>query len=80
MTVFTGKSVYKAIASGVVCILKKPKLSAERIHIEDAETELKRMQAARIVAAETLQQIYEQSLEEIGESNAQIFGIHMMML
>lgn len=80
MTVFTGKSVYKAIASGVVCILKKPKLSAERIHVEDAETELKRMQAARIVAAETLQQIYEQSLEEIGESNAQIFGIHMMML
>lgn len=80
MTVFTGKSVYAAAACGLICILRKPKLPAERIRIDDTATELKRVEAARIVAAEQLQQLYEQFLDEIGESNAQIFSIHMMML
>lgn len=80
MTVFTGKSVYGAAVCGLICILRKPKLSAERIAVEDVSTELKRVEAARIVASEQLQQLYEQYIDEIGEPNAQIFSIHMMML
>lgn len=80
MTVFTGKSVYDAAVCGLICILRKPKLSAERMHVDDISTELKRVEAARIVATEQLQQLYELFLDEIGESNAQIFNIHMMML
>ena len=80
MTVFTGKSVYDAAVCGLICILRKPKLSAERMHVDDISTELKRVEAARIVAAEQLQQLYELFLDKIGESNAQIFNIHMMML
>lgn len=80
MTVFTGKSVYGAAVCGRVCILRKPKLSAERVLVEDTATELQRVQAARIVAAEQLQDLYDQYIDEIGEPNAQIFSIHMMML
>ncbi len=80
MTVFNGKSVYGAIVSGNVCILKKPRLSAERVHTEDKATEIHRFEAARYVASEQLQEIYDRAIDEIGEPNAQIFGIHMMML
>lgn len=80
MTVFNGKSVYGAAVCGLICILRKPKLSAERVLVEDTATELQRMQAARVVAAEQLQELYDQYIDEIGEPNAQIFSIHMMML
>lgn len=80
MTVINGKSVYGAIASGYIRILKKPKLSAERVHVEDTDAEIRRVDTARYVAAGQLQEIYDQALKKIGESNAQIFGIHMMML
>lgn len=80
MTVINGKSVYEAVASGHIRILKKPKLSTERVLVEDTAAEIRRVDKARYVAAGQLQQIYDNALEEIGESNAQIFGIHMMML
>ena len=80
MTVINGKSVYEAVASGHITILKKPKLSAERVHVDDTAAEIRRVDTARYVAAGQLQEIYDNVLEEIGESNAQIFGIHMMML
>ncbi|MGN1338745.1 MAG: putative PEP-binding protein [Oscillospiraceae bacterium] len=80
MTVFNGKSVCEAVASGHISILKKPSLSAERIHIDDTGAEKRRVDTARYIAAGQLQEIYDRALEEIGESNAQIFGIHMMML
>lgn len=80
MTVFNGKSVYSAIVSGNVTVLHRSPLHAERISTDDTERELERVKAARYIAAEQLQELYDQSLEQIGESNAQIFGIHMMML
>lgn len=80
MTVFNGKSVYGAIVSGNVCILKKPVLSAGRVTTEDTATEIHRFEAAKYVASRQLQEIYERAIDEIGEPNAQIFGIHMMML
>lgn len=80
MTVFNGKSVYGAIVSGNVCILKKPRLSAERVNTDDKATEIHRFEAAKYVASEQLQEIYDRAIDEIGEPNAQIFGIHMMML
>lgn len=80
MTVFNGKSVCEAVASGHISILRKPKLSAERVQIDDTGAEIRRVVTARYIAAGQLQEIYDRALEEIGESNAQIFGIHMMML
>lgn len=80
MTVFSGKSVSGTAVCASVCVLENPKLSAERVHVNDPEGELQRIAAARYIAAQQLQEIYDSSLVRFGESNAQIFGIHMMML
>ena len=48
--------------------------------MKDTEAEKARVEAAKAAAAEQLQAIYEKALKEVGETNAQIFEIHMMML
>ena len=80
MTVFSGKGVYGAIAQGKITIIKQQDTTIKRLHIEDTEAEKSRIEAAKTAAAEQLQGIYEKALKEIGETNAQIFEIHMMML
>ncbi len=80
MTVFNGKGVYGAIVSGSVCVLKKPALPTERRTVSDCAEEINRFEAARSTAAEQLQALYDMYIDQIGEPNAQIFNIHMMML
>lgn len=50
------------------------------MHVEDTEAEKARVEAAKAAACEQLQAIYEKALKEVGETNAQIFEIHIMML
>lgn len=80
MTVFNGKGVYGAIVSGSVCMLKKPTLRTEKLHISDAAAEISRFEEAKYTAGQQLQELYDMYIDQIGESNAQIFNIHMMML
>lgn len=80
MTVFSGKGVYSAIALGKIAIFKKQDTTIKRFHVEDSESEIARVGAAKNAAREQLQTIYEKALKEVGETNAQIFEIHMMML
>ena len=51
-----------------------------RTHVEDIQAEFKRFEAAKEVATQQLSQIYEKALKEVGETHAQIFEVHMMML
>ena len=80
MTVFKGKGVYGAIASGRISVFKKQKLTIKRVHCEDSANESARVEASKAETLEQLQSIYEKALKEVGETNAQIFEIHMMML
>lgn len=80
MTVFSGKGIYSAIALGKIAIFKKQDTTIKRFHVEDSESEIARIEAAKNAACEQLQTIYEKALKEVGETNAQIFEIHMMML
>ncbi len=80
MTVFKGKGVYGAIASGRISVFKKQNLTIKRVHCEDSANERARVEASKAEASEQLQSIYEKALKEVGETNAQIFEIHMMML
>lgn len=80
MTVFNGKSVYGAIVSGCVCVLKNPPLHAEKRTIDDPAEEIQRFASAKAEACEQLQGLYDMYIDQIGEPNAQIFNIHMMML
>lgn len=80
MREYTGKGVYGAIAVGNISIFKKQDTVIQRTSVADTEAEKARVEAAKTAASEQLQAIYEKALKEVGETNAQIFEIHMMML
>ncbi len=79
MMKFQGKGVYGAIAVGKVSLFRRQETQVRRVHADPA-SELERLEKAKTKAAEQLSAIYEKALVEVGETNAQIFEIHMMML
>ncbi len=80
MTKFSGKGVYGAIAIGKISVFKRQELLVRRNHITDVESEKARLEAAKELAISQLEEIYEKALKEVGETNAQIFEIHIMMI
>ncbi|MGN0182920.1 MAG: phosphoenolpyruvate--protein phosphotransferase [Candidatus Ornithomonoglobus sp.] len=80
MIKFCGKGVYGAVAIGKISLFQRRDVSVKRIKVTDPEAEKRRLEAAKEEAVEQLQSIYEKALKEVGEANAQIFEIHMMML
>lgn len=80
MNKYKGKGVYGAVAIGKISVYKRQELSVKRTRIEDVEAEKKRVERAKEVSNQELSDIYEKALREVGETNAQIFEIHMMML
>ena len=80
MKKFNGKGVYGAVAIGKISVFKKPDAAIKRVRVEDTEKEKERVAQAKAAATEQLRKIYEKALKEVGETNAQIFEIHMMML
>ena len=80
MKIYTGKGVYSAIAFGKISLFRKQETVIRQVRIIDTEAEKARVETAKAAATEQLQVIYEKALKEVGETNAQIFEIHMMML
>lgn len=80
MTEYTGKSVYKGTAIGEIRVLKKKDSLVKRVHIDDVEAELTRLESAKQQTLTQLQSLYEKALQEVGEANAAIFEVHQMML
>jgi len=80
MIKYTGKGVYGAIAIGRIAVYKRQSSKIEKIQITDPEAEIARVEAAKEQALGQLQGIYERALKEVGEEEAQIFEVHMMML
>ncbi|MDO4272647.1 MAG: phosphoenolpyruvate--protein phosphotransferase [Eubacteriales bacterium] len=80
MRVLEGKSVFSGIAIGRISILQKVDTSVKRVHVEDTEAEVARVEQAKDKAVEQLQGLYEKAVQEVGESGAAIFEVHQMML
>lgn len=80
MKKYSGKGVYGAVAIGKISIFRKNDAAVTRTHVTDTAAEKARVAKAKETAAAQLQSIYEKALKEVGETNAQIFEIHMMML
>ncbi|MGM9551935.1 MAG: phosphoenolpyruvate--protein phosphotransferase [Lachnospiraceae bacterium] len=80
MKKYIGKGVYGAIAIGKISVFKKKISTLTRTHIDDARAEMKRIEAAKAASALQLKNIYEKAVKEVGETNAQIFEVHLMML
>lgn len=80
MTRYKGKGVYGAVAVGRIRLFRRQDIRVKRVRTEDSERELKRLGAAKEKALSQLREIYGKALVEVGEANAQIFEIHMMMV
>ena len=80
MIKFSGKGVYGAIAIGKISVFQRQGISVKRSNIENVDAEIERLEVAKATAIEQLGEIYEKALKEVGEANAQIFEIHMMMV
>lgn len=80
MEKYMGKGVCGAIAIGNVYVFKRREAVVKREKREDCEGEKARFESAKAKAVEQLGEIHEKALKEVGEANAQIFEIHMMML
>ena len=80
MVKFSGKGVYSAFAIGRVSVFRRQDVQVRRIRIDDTQAEIRRLERAKKEAIEQLRLIYEKALKEIGETNAGIFEIHIMMI
>lgn len=80
MMKFSGKSVYKGIVMGPVVVLKNNDEVVKRKKIENADEEIRRVEAAASLANEQLQRLYDKAVKEVGEASAAIFEVHQMML
>lgn len=80
MQVFHGKSVTNGVAIGKIFIYKKEEQLVKRNKVSDTIVECNRFREAKKEAIEQLGKLYADSVKTIGETNAQIFEIHQMML
>ena len=80
MTTYKGKGVYSAVAVGKISVFKRQDVQVKREKVENTDNELKRLEDAKAAAITQLGEIYEKALKEVGEANAAIFDIHMMMV
>ena len=80
MKIYKGKGVYSAVAIGKISVFKRNEVSVKRTHVEDTKAEMQRLKSAKEITLKQLKSIYEKALKEVGETNAQIFEIHMMMI
>lgn len=77
---YTGRGVFGAVATGKIMIFKSNDISVKKATVTDTEKEKIRYESAKAQANTQLEEIYEKALKEVGETNAQIFSIHIMML
>ncbi|MBE7023975.1 MAG: phosphoenolpyruvate--protein phosphotransferase [Ruminococcaceae bacterium] len=80
MLEINGKSVYNALAMGRLHFLNRDGCTVKRFRVEITRPEILRFESARAQAKKDLHILYEKALTEVGEANAQIFQIHLMML
>lgn len=80
MEIIQGKAIFGGITIGPISFFAKEQKQVKRTKVEDTEAEIARYEAALATAIEQLGALYEKALKEVGESEAQIFEVHQMML
>lgn len=80
MKKYMGKGVCGAIAIGNAHVFKRSEAVVKRERTDDCEGEKARFESAKARAAQQLGEIHQKALKEVGEANAKIFEIHMLML
>ncbi len=80
MPEFSGKGVCGGIALGKASVFDRERKQIRRKSVDDVAHQLERFELSKKKAQAELSEIYRKALVEVGETNAEIFNIHMMML
>ncbi len=80
MKVFTGTAVFSGIAFGNIVMYERKEELIKRKRIDDSKEEIARFETAKAKAITQLKELYTKAVREVGETNAQIFEVHQMML
>lgn len=80
MITLKGKGVCSGIAVGRISYFCKSAPEVKLFNVDDPNTELARVEEAKSAAEQQLRKLYEKALNEVGETEAQIFEIHRMLL
>lgn len=80
MQTITGQSISSEIAIGIIRLYQHKKNIIQAAVSDDTETELARYQTAYQTALEQLQRLYEKTKAQLGETEAEIFDMHRMLL
>lgn len=80
MEKYAGKSIFRKVAIGRIFFYEKNTAVVKRTKIDDPKAEIERFEQAKETAKAQLQGLYEKALQEVGDSGAAIFEVHMMMI
>ena len=80
MITLTGKKVAEGIAVGRLTFYKRGKKEIRRIYVEDAKKEVLRFKKACEKAVQEIKELYVEMTREIGEANAAMFEMQLMVL
>lgn len=80
MKKFSGKGVHGSVAIGKIKVIDNSGKAVRRARIEDIDAEKNRLEQAKKIAVNQLEEIYSKTLVSVGEENAKIFEIHLMMI
>ncbi|MBP5607338.1 MAG: phosphoenolpyruvate--protein phosphotransferase [Lachnospiraceae bacterium] len=75
-----GIGISGGIAAGRIFFYDRPGLYAERRSVKDVQKETERFGKALGTAKDQIRELYERSLKELGEKDASVFDVHLMML
>ena len=80
MRKYNGKSIFNGTAIGRIMLYAKNQQQVLHYKIEDTNAEIVRYEEAKKSAIKQLNALYKKALAEVGETNAMIFEVHIMML
>ena len=80
MTIYKGKGICGGVAVGRIMVFHRGNLRVKRTRVRQPSAEITRFETAKAKAISELEKIFEKALKEVGETNAQIFEIHRMMI
>ena len=75
-----GNGVCSGIVIGRITYIDRSAPEVRMLRADDSEAELQRVEDAKAVALAQLTELYEKTLEDVGEESAKIFDIQRMML
>ncbi len=76
----TGKTISGGIATGKIVLLRRNEPSVTKVNVENITEEFRRFDAAKKQVSAKIGEVFNKALESVGESDAEIFNAHSMIL